>query len=236
AIDIGPTYGFQLLAPLCGLVRPILPVFEPNLIADRDAMGHAHHIGASYLKPLFIAGCSVTAASFFLSLVIERYLRHSGREQVLASLAVLGSAIGGLGLILLSVFDTKHFPSVHRSFLIVFIVGVALSAIFTIAEYRYISQDFEGLQELKIAYIVKGVITLILIALSIAFAVTLFRATDVGAVLEWVIAFGFTFFLLTFVSDLRQSKNRERGELRRYRESTGTTPTVDSTAGMTEIR
>ena len=35
------------------------------------------------------------------------------------------------------------------------------------------------------------------------------------AVLEWVIAFGFTFYLLTFVYDLRLSKGVADGELTR---------------------
>jgi uncharacterized membrane protein len=56
------------------------------------------------------------------------------RETVLGILAMVGSFIGGLGLILLSIFDTKLFESAHRAFLLVFIIGVALSAIFTIVE------------------------------------------------------------------------------------------------------
>ena len=51
-------------------------------------------------------------------------------------LAILGSFIGGCGLILLSIFDTKRFTSLHRVFLLVFIVGVGLSAIFTVIEVR----------------------------------------------------------------------------------------------------
>jgi hypothetical protein len=60
------------------------------------------------------------------------------RERILGSLAVFGSFIGGLGLILLSIFDTKRHPSLHRVFLLVFIVGVAISAIFTIIEVQWI--------------------------------------------------------------------------------------------------
>lgn len=56
------------------------------------------------------------------------------REKWLSSLAILGSFIGGLGIILLSIFDTKRHTSLHRVFLLVFIVGVALSAIFTVME------------------------------------------------------------------------------------------------------
>lgn len=56
------------------------------------------------------------------------------RETVLGTLAMLGSFIGGLGLILLSIFDTRRFTSAHRAFLLLFMIGVALSAIFTIIE------------------------------------------------------------------------------------------------------
>jgi len=63
------------------------------------------------------------------------------RERVLGTMAVLGSFIGGTGLILLSIFDTKRFSTLHRLFLLIFMIGVALSAIFTIAEVCWGSLD-----------------------------------------------------------------------------------------------
>ena len=66
----------------------------------------------------------------FNSLVAE--MRR--RERVLSILAIIGSFIGGCGLILLSVFDTKRHPSLHRVFLLIFILGVGLSAIFSVME------------------------------------------------------------------------------------------------------
>lgn len=56
------------------------------------------------------------------------------RERVLASLAVFFAFVGMCGLILLSIFDTKRFTKQHRVFLLVFIVGVGMSAIFTVIE------------------------------------------------------------------------------------------------------
>ena len=56
------------------------------------------------------------------------------RERVLATLAIIFAFVGMCGLILLSIFDTKRHPSLHRVFLLVFILGVGLSAIFTVAE------------------------------------------------------------------------------------------------------
>ncbi|KAG6865897.1 hypothetical protein C0991_010730 [Blastosporella zonata] len=100
-------------------------------------------------------------------------------------------------------------------------VGVGLSAIFTIVEYRWISKDFIEVRKLRIAYIAKAIIAGLLIILSVAFAVTLFVIPDVGAILEWIIAFGFTFYLLTFVYDLRQAKGMHKGRYSKERIRTG---------------
>lgn len=56
------------------------------------------------------------------------------REHIFSIMAILGSFIGGVGLILLTVFDTKHHTSLHRLFLLIFMLGVALSAVFTVVE------------------------------------------------------------------------------------------------------
>lgn len=195
---------------------------RPRYVSMDGKVPYISDIGADILKPLFIVGCSITAVSFFLTLFIERYLRHSGRlmpnmrtrERVFGTLAVFGSFIGGSGLILLSIFDTKRFSSLHRLFLLIFMIGVALSAIFTIVEYRWISKDFRGVRQLKAGYWMKAIVAGILIILAIAFAVELFNNVDVGGILEWCIAFGFTLYLLTFHFDLRQSKGVHKGELR----------------------
>lgn len=74
------------------------------------------------------------------------------REKVMSTLAIIWSFIGGVGVraslrqfvviangifiqvILLSIFDTKRHPRLHRVFLLVFVAGTAFSAIFTIIE------------------------------------------------------------------------------------------------------
>ncbi|KAH8927662.1 hypothetical protein BT69DRAFT_1213734 [Atractiella rhizophila] len=199
---------------------------RPHYVSMEGNIAYISDVGADILKPLFITGCSITALSFFLTLVVEKGLRHTGRlvpnfrnrERVCAFLAILGSFIGGCGLILLSIFDTKRFPSLHRVFLLVFMLGVALSALFTIMELRFIAHDVPWLRTLRVHYIVKGIIAGAEILLAIAFAIFLFLdgtvAYDVAAILEWVIAFGFTFYLLSFAWDLRMSKGVGKGEAR----------------------
>ncbi|KAH9945367.1 Frag1/DRAM/Sfk1 [Epithele typhae] len=216
---------FMWFGTLWAMLITWLASGQPKYPSQDGSIAYISDIGAGILKPLFITGCVITGLSFFLSLSIERWLRHEGRllpnmrrrEKVLASFAILGAFIGGCGLILLSIFDTNRYPSLHRIFLLVFILGVGLSAIFTVTEYRWISHEFDEIRKLKIAYVVKGSIATILILLAIAFAVTLFVAVNVGAVLEWTIAFGFTFFLLTFFWDLRMAKGVHQGELSRQR-------------------
>jgi len=198
---------------------------RPHYVSEDGNIAYISDVGADILKPLFVTGCVITAICFFASLVTERLLRHHGRlipifrqrERVFGFLAVLSSFIGGLGLILLSILDTKRHPSLHRLFLLIFMLGVAFSAIFTIVEYRWICQDFRYFNQLRRAYLMKAVIAFILIVLAVAFGVCLYKngtgVTDAGAILEWTIALGFTFYLLTFTYDLRMSKGVRKGEL-----------------------
>ncbi|KAG6331390.1 hypothetical protein ID866_7701 [Astraeus odoratus] len=131
------------------------------------------------------------------------------RERVLGILAIVGAFTAMWGLILLSGFDTKRYTSLHRIFLLVFMLGVALSAVFTVVEFRWIAQDYQYTYKLRRAYIAKGIIASALISLAIAFGITLFYAPNVGGVIEWIIAFGFTLYILTFCYDLRMTKETD---------------------------
>ena len=59
------------------------------------------------------------------------------REKVFSAFAILSSLVVGVGLILLSIFDTKHHTTLHRLFLLVFMLGVWFTAIFSVVEVRY---------------------------------------------------------------------------------------------------
>lgn len=59
------------------------------------------------------------------------------REKVFSVLAILSSVIAGASLILLSVFDTKRYTTAHRIFLLFFMIGVWLTAIFAVIEVCY---------------------------------------------------------------------------------------------------
>lgn len=101
-------------------------------------------VGASKLKPLFIAGCCVTTVSLDLSFLSDHWLRHRGRlvpnanitEKILSVFTIIFAAIGTCGLILLSIFDTVRFKKLHDIFLLLFIAGYVLSAICICWQYQ----------------------------------------------------------------------------------------------------
>lgn len=105
----------------------------------------------------------------------------------------------------------------HRGFLLMFILGVALSAIFTTIEFRYLDVHHadhatqHGL--LKASYLFKILIVTVEIALAVAFGVTLYKHIyAVSGVLEWTVSFLFTFYLLSFAVDLWPAAKASKGD------------------------
>ncbi|KAG8891994.1 hypothetical protein FRC00_012841, partial [Tulasnella sp. 408] len=145
-------------------------------------------IAADILKPLFVIGCIITALAFIGTLVAERWLRHRGRlthesttaQKVLAGLAIFGSVLGGAGLILLAGFDTKRYTTLHRLFLGLFMLGVALSAIFTVVEYLSLSKHNRENRTLMWSALSKALVASVLIGLAIAMGVCLSQGLELG--------------------------------------------------------
>jgi hypothetical protein len=119
--------------------RPHYPSMDPN-----QTIAYISDVGAESLKPLFIAGSCVTTIFLDISFLSERWLRHRGRlaanismtEKVLSGLSMLFALVGTAGLILLSIFDTLRHPTLHDIFLLLFVVGYVVSAIFICWEYQ----------------------------------------------------------------------------------------------------
>lgn len=198
--------------------RPTYPSMESSFLA------YISDIGAYTLKPLFIAGAAVTATFFWLSLLAMRLNQSLPRwpERIFDVLALLTSLMGAVSLVLLAVFDTYRYSSRHRLFLFLFMLGVALSALFTTLEYRRLGRTFTNHPVLKYSYVGKAIILVAEVGLSIAFGVCLYKKySKTGAILEWVIAFIFTLYVLTFVADLIP-RARTKHELRQdMREKNG---------------
>lgn len=189
--------------------HPHYPSMDPG-----QHIAYISDIGAYGLKPLFIAGNCVTSVFLVLSFVGERYLRHTGRlvrnthtsQKILSGFSIAFGIVGAAGLILLAIFDTYHHPHLHDGFLLLFIGGFVISAIFLCAEYQRLGIHYRNHRILRISFWIKLYFILVELALAIVFVCTNFKAvSNVAAVFEWVIALIFTFFVLSFLLDLLPS-------------------------------
>ncbi|MCJ1247496.1 hypothetical protein MMC30_004710 [Trapelia coarctata] len=187
---------------------------------DNDqTIAYISDVGAQGLKPLFIAGSCVTTVFLDLAFAAERWLRHTGalernttrNEKILSVFAIIFAIAGTAGLILLSVFDTLHHPRLHDGFLLLFMGGYILSAIFVCAEYQRLGIHFRNKRMLRISFWVKLTFIIVEVILAIAFIACNFTGrTQPAAVLEWVVALVFTFWVLSFVVDLVPASRNHR--------------------------
>jgi len=199
-----------------------------------QTIAYISDIGANVLKPLFVTGCAITAVGFVFSLAFMRrnHALGSRLENTMDWLALASGSFGALSLILLAVFDTQRHPSLHRLFLLLFILGVVFSAIFTTVEYWRLGKTYIEHPILRKSYWIKTGIITIEVVLSVAFGTTMaVHKANVAAVLEWLIAFLFTFYVLSFFYDLRpKARTKEeiqreaKGEMRRISFDQGSNP------------
>ena len=193
-------------------------------MSENQRIAYISDIGAQGLKPLFITGSVITTIFLDASLLTDRYLRHTGRlakntspsEKILSGLAILFAFAGTAGLILLSIFDTLRHPHLHDGFLLLFIAGYLISAIFICAEYQRLGVHFRQHRVLRLSFWFKLIFILVEIALAIVFGVCTFRGKvsgtvkNIGAVFEWVIALVFTGYVLTFLIDLAPAVRQDQ--------------------------
>lgn len=178
--------------------------------ADQN-IAYISDVGAGELKPLFITGCVLTTVLLDTSFLSDRWLRHRGRlvpnttlsEKVLSGFTILWALVGTVGLICLSCFDTAHYPRLHDVFLGLFIIGYLLSAIFICAEYQRLGVHNPQHRVLAVSFWIKLAFIIITICLAIPFvALSHYGYYNPAAVLEWVIALVFSFYVFSFYVDL----------------------------------
>ncbi|KAL1595890.1 hypothetical protein SLS60_009580 [Paraconiothyrium brasiliense] len=139
-----------------------------------------------------------------------RWLRHTGKlapntsiwQKLYSIISIIASIAGAAGLILLSIFDTLRHPHLHDGFLVLFLAGYIISAIFICWEYQRLGIHFREQSILRYSFWIKLTFILVEVALAIAFGVTQNQKKwNAAAVLEWTIAFIFFFYVLSFFID-----------------------------------
>ncbi|RYP61346.1 hypothetical protein DL769_007759 [Monosporascus sp. CRB-8-3] len=202
------------LATLLGLLLYwVVSAGRPHYdsMAPMQSIAYISDVGASKLKPLFVTACIVTTIFLDLSFAADRYLRHRGRlvpnvsarEKVFFGLSIIFAAVGTVGLTCLSGFDTLHYPQLHDIFLVLFIGGYLLSAVFICAEFQHLGKTYRQHRSLRYSFWIKLVFILVELGLLVAFGVTMgYDLYDAAAILEWVIALIFSFYIFSFFVDL----------------------------------
>ncbi|KAJ5085665.1 hypothetical protein N7532_010436 [Penicillium argentinense] len=211
----------MLIAMLVTWAREGEPHYQS--MEDGQTIAYISDVGAQGLKPLFVAGSAVTVVFLDLALISERWLRHAGQlapnrglfDKICAVASIFFAIAGALGLILLSVFDTVRHPMMHDGFLVMFLVGYVISAILICAEYLWIGIFYRSQHRILLAsFIIKLGFIIIEVGLAIGFGACMNSNNKAkknpGAILEWVIAFVFTGYVLSFVVDLLPSVRTRR--------------------------
>lgn len=176
--------------------------------------------GAYRLKPLFITGCVITTIFLDAGFLADRWLRHKGRlvpnttigEKILSGLTIAFAVVGTVGLIMLSIFDTASHNQLHNIFLGLFIGGYTISAIFICWEYQRLGRNRDH-RVLRVSFWIKLTFIILEILLCGAFGIAnRVRQFDAAAVIEWVIAFVFSFFVFSFYVDLYPAVYTKHGK------------------------
>ncbi|KAI9373312.1 Frag1/DRAM/Sfk1 family-domain-containing protein [Aspergillus egyptiacus] len=206
-----------MLGTWCIQGYPVYPSMEQG-----QTIAYISDVGAQGLKPLFITGSVITVVFLDLSFVSERWLRHAGQlvpnkgrlDKACAIGSIFFSIAGAIGLILLAVYDTLRHSRLHSGFLAMFLVAYLVSAILICIEYLRIGIFYRAHHRVLLAsFWIKAFFVVVEIALAIAFGICGWREPhrrNVAAVLEWVIALVFTFYVLSFVVDLLPSVRTRR--------------------------
>lgn len=185
----------------------------PSMEAGQN-IAYISDVGAYGLKPLFITGSVITTVFLDLGLLAERWLRHTGRlapntsrtQKILSIFSLIFAIAGAAGLILLSIFDTYHHPRLHDGFLLIFIGGYVISAIFLCAEYQRLGIHYRNHRVLAASFWIKLLFIIVEIIFAIVFVSTSYTShRNEAAIFEWIVAFVFTFYVLSFIVDLLPS-------------------------------
>jgi len=185
---------------------------KPRYVSEEvgQHIAYISDVGADTLKPLFIAMGSASVIIFDVGFILERWLRHSGKlvhytsrlQRFLAGASIFFALLGAVGLILLSIFDTKRHKTLHDLFLAFFIGGYVISAVFILIEYARLGTHNRAFRIIKLSWWMKFIFMVIEVALAIVFgALNRYKKWDYAAIVEWIIALVYTIWVLSFVVD-----------------------------------
>jgi len=204
---------------------------HPRYKPHNPKIAYISDVGAEQ-KALFIAGGTVSMVFWVATLIADRMLRHRDRtpgfmrrrESIFSILAIIFGTIAALALILLTIFDAYNHDNAHWAFTAIFVIAVAINAIFFSLEINSLHHTHNReVRNLKRSRNAKAILAFFGVVFAIIMAAvggscdntctipntpTIYcptrcdRQGSVAAVFEWLIAFIFAIYLATFIFDL----------------------------------
>ncbi|TIA94969.1 hypothetical protein E3P96_03960 [Wallemia ichthyophaga] len=229
-------YGWIVYAPLIAAavwtadLVGLLALWATNdyyrIISGRGLVVYISDLGATW-KPFFIAMNCVTVAFYLIGIIAQRWLRSferipealRKREVAFGWITIIFGIIGSAGLITLGIMDDVNHPTVHWSMTVVFVVGIAISAISQTCEVSCLAFDHPDRAHLRR----NGIMKLLVVGLAVACAITFgalqgtcsgdiyspqnpgrncYDITSAAASFEWITAFWVVFYFITLGLDL----------------------------------
>jgi len=175
-----------------------------------QTIAYISDVGAGKLKPLFISMGAASVVIFDVGFLAERWLRHRGKlvhdtttvQRIFAVASIFFAIVGAAGLILLTIFDTLRHPSLHDVFLVLFIGGYVICAVCVCVQYQRLGVHFRDFRVLRASFWLKLVFIVVEVALAVAFGILNKKERwNAAAIIEWIIALIYTFWVLSFVVD-----------------------------------
>lgn len=201
-------------------------------------------IGAFSLRPFFITGSVITAASFAATVLLVHWARYSPSFYALIddklwrkALSIVATVLGifaSSSLIALSRFDTAKYHDTHKTLLLCCFAGLSGSAIATTAVWwregtslgmqKRKAKEWDGLRRWVIA---SNVIILVDVVLLVVFVALMYAKNmmRIAGILEWVMTIIGCGYLFSFAGYLwiprdlltqRQADGDERQPLLRH--------------------
>ncbi|GMK54203.1 hypothetical protein CspeluHIS016_0107890 [Cutaneotrichosporon spelunceum] len=200
---------------------------KPRYRPTQGSIVFVSHVAGVH-RTLFICITSVVAVFWWATLIAERWLRHKNRlpadvrprERTLGYCAIGTAFVGGLGLILLAVFDCYDYSPVHWSMAFTFIFFTAVSASCQSGEVWSLYKDHPERLSLLRSSFFKLIVVFSAVLGAIAFAVLYIvcrgkrlargslsanqcnNVTSGAAAMEWTCAFILVFYFLSLAGDL----------------------------------
>jgi hypothetical protein len=183
-------------------------------------------IGATNLQPLFIS-CAGFQALFFVGTLLMEYMlrqRHklqpyvSTKQPKFAIALIVSAAIGQLGILFVSIFNTNAFHPVHISMVGIFIAFCCIACVFNfmnsfifgwyparlLPDHEKVVFGLNRMQNLYFVSFVAKCVWLVAAAIfAICFGAYMHSGNDsLSAIFEWTISFWYGVLLIMWAIDL----------------------------------